>query len=118
VRQSLVQRAYTEIEHGNKGKRLAAILLNAPATKYKFKVRRNTLKDRHLAAMLCEQAVDALSGARAARTRFEARPKNVDHMHGWNGHSLRVKYLTVLYMHHSHSLQEYFNLVWFVDNLF
>ncbi len=110
MRQSLAQRAYTEIEHGNKGKRLVAILLIEPATKYKFKVRRNTLKDRHLAEMLCEQAVDALSGARAARTRFEARPESVDHMHGWNGDSWRVKYLTVLYLHHSHSLQEYFEL--------
>lgn len=46
MRQSLAQRAYTEIEHGNKGKRLVAILLIEPAIKYKFKVRRNTLKDR------------------------------------------------------------------------
>lgn len=49
------------------------------------------------------------SGARAARTRFEARPESVDHMHGWNGDSWRVRYL--LYLHHSHSLQEYFELV-------
>jgi len=51
------------------------------------------------------------SGARAARTRFEARPESVDHMHGWNGDSWRVKYLTILHLHHSHSLQEYFELV-------